>query len=104
MRIALFLYVLLEMTSCNTARNFKDALTAKGCDIKSLKEQSDLVFKKMEKKRHIPDGYFKTEIIENDSLILIQRTLTNGNIRNTGGVDVLISKATCKVIKVYVFQ
>lgn len=100
----ILLTMILAITSCNTERKFRDTLTAKGCNIDSIKIQSDRAFKKMDKRRKIPAGYFKTEIYENDSLIIIQRMLANGNIRNTGGIDVQISKATCKVTKVYVFQ
>jgi hypothetical protein len=92
------------MTSCNTDRKFRDALTAKGCNMNSIRAQSELAFRKMDKRMKIPAGYFTTDIIENDSLILIQRTLTNGDIRNKGGMDVVISKATCKVTKLLVYQ
>ncbi|SFD61075.1 hypothetical protein SAMN05518672_102608 [Chitinophaga sp. CF118] len=102
--LLVFICTSLAIKFCNADQNLDNALTAKGCNIDSVRKQSELVFKKLDKKRKVPDGYFKTEIFENDSLIQILRIATNGNIRNTGGAYVAISKATCKVTKFEIFQ
>lgn len=95
---------LLLLISCGPSRHFGDTFTSKGCNIDSVRKQSEIAFAKLDKKRKTTKGFFKTQVYENDTSIFILRTHADGNIRNGGGMSFEISKKTCKIIDGYVFQ
>lgn len=98
-----FLFFLIFI-SCGSQRRFNKTLTAKGCNIDSVRMQSEQAFKKADKKRRIPAGVFKTIISENDTAIYLQRVRSDGDIRNWGGMNIRISKQTCTVTFLEVIQ
>lgn len=100
----LICFTFLLLVSCSSSRHFEDTFTSKGCNIDSVRRQSEIAFKKLDKKRKTPEGLYKTLVYENDTSIFVLRLLTDGNIRNGGGMSFEISKRTCTIVNGQLFQ
>lgn len=97
-------FTVFLLMACTSSRHFENTFTSKGCNIDSVRKQSEIAFAKLDKKRKTPKGYFKTQVYENDTSIFVLRSHADGNIRNGGGMFFEISKRTCKIIDGYLFQ
>ncbi|RFM30904.1 hypothetical protein DXN04_05915 [Chitinophaga silvisoli] len=102
--LLLICFTFLLLLSCSSSRHFEDRFISKGCNIDSVRKQSEIAFKKLDKKRKTPAGLYKTQVYENDTSIFVLRLLSDGNIRNGGGMIFEISKRTCTIVDSQLFQ
>lgn len=103
MKVLLSLFALC-LVSCSPRLNPQQTLTAKGCNLDAVKQQSELYFTWADKKMKFPKGMFKTYYFETDTAILIEHMRADGDIRNWGGTYVVISKKTCTITSLQHFQ